>query len=67
VEDTPTLAGKPVLGSLFVEWAGTALMAWLGCALNPADFTLSKPSISKPVWWSPEVCTNLYLRAQADL
>ncbi len=59
VEDTPTLAGKPVLGSLLVDRAGTALMAWLGCALNPADFTSSKPSISGPLWWSPVLCTFL--------
>ncbi len=26
IEDTPTLAGKPVLGSLLVEQAGTVLM-----------------------------------------
>ncbi len=59
VEDTPTLAGKPVLGSLLVERAGTALMVWLGCALNPADFTSSKPSIPGPLWWSPVLCTFL--------
>jgi len=64
MEDTPTLAGKPILGLLLVEWAGTALMTWLDCALNPADFHLFKAQhfrtalgVAYIVRFSVEQCT----------